>query len=256
MYAHIDTKNILFEPERGNNMNTNGLLIIGMHRSGTSCLAGSLQQAGLYSGDVIESAPFNKKGNRENLDIMTLNTAVLQYSGGDWDNPPSSVSWSNEHSIERNNILQTLSSSSNHTWGFKDPRTMFTLPFWQEGIKEFRLVASYRSPIAVARSLSERNKFSIDTGLGIWKKYNLRLLEYLQKKPFPLISFDVSKQKYLDDLKHIIEQLGLNDTHQQETFYESSLKHQDENESINDLPSDIRRVYNELNAIYLSQSGQ
>ena len=47
------------------------VLVLGMHRSGTSCLAGSLQQAGLELGDVFTSNPFNKKGNREHRDVMT-----------------------------------------------------------------------------------------------------------------------------------------------------------------------------------------
>jgi len=42
------------------------ILILGMHRSGTSCLAGCLEEAGLYLGDVNLKAGFNKKGNREN----------------------------------------------------------------------------------------------------------------------------------------------------------------------------------------------
>lgn len=44
------------------------VLILGMHRSGTSCLAGSLQEAGLYLGEVNTAAPHNAKGNRESRD--------------------------------------------------------------------------------------------------------------------------------------------------------------------------------------------
>jgi len=43
------------------------MLILGMHRSGTSCLAGCLQAAGLISGEVNIQAMYNAKGNRENL---------------------------------------------------------------------------------------------------------------------------------------------------------------------------------------------
>jgi len=40
--------------------------ILGMHRSGTSCLAGSLQELGLYLGEVYDQNPHNPRGNREN----------------------------------------------------------------------------------------------------------------------------------------------------------------------------------------------
>ena len=64
------------------------ICILGMHRSGTSSLAGCLQEAMLGLGDVVESAPHNLKGNRENLAIRGLNDDFLAYSNGAWDRPP------------------------------------------------------------------------------------------------------------------------------------------------------------------------
>ena len=64
------------------------VVILGMHRSGTSVLAGSLQEAGLVLGDVVTQAPHNKKGNRENRAIMFMQEDLLQSNGGSWDNPP------------------------------------------------------------------------------------------------------------------------------------------------------------------------
>ena len=46
--------------------------ILGMHRSGTSCLTGSLQACGLELGKFHASNKHNKKGNRENQDIIDL----------------------------------------------------------------------------------------------------------------------------------------------------------------------------------------
>ena len=64
------------------------ILILGMHRSGTSCLAGSLQEAGLYLGEVNTTAPHNAKGNRESRTIVALHDGLLQANGGAWDAPP------------------------------------------------------------------------------------------------------------------------------------------------------------------------
>lgn len=68
-----------------------------MHRSGTSCLAGSLQHNGLYLGDVHTWNPYNVKGNRENEKIINLNDDVMKFSGGSWDNPPTEIKWLNDH---------------------------------------------------------------------------------------------------------------------------------------------------------------
>jgi hypothetical protein len=108
---------------------TQAVLILGMHRSGTSCLTGSLQEAGLYLGAINESAPNNAKGNRENLAIMDLQNEVLAASGGAWDRPPDAVVWSAEHKARRDALIATY--PADRIWGFKDPRTLLTLEGWQ-----------------------------------------------------------------------------------------------------------------------------
>ena len=59
-----------------------GVVVLGMHRSGTSCLAGSLEQQGLFLGEVNTSAPWNRRGNRERFDVMNLQGDILEASGG------------------------------------------------------------------------------------------------------------------------------------------------------------------------------
>lgn len=56
--------------------------VLEMHRSGTSCLAGCLEDAGLFPGEVSRAAPFNKKGNNENLAVMEFTDEVLAEAGG------------------------------------------------------------------------------------------------------------------------------------------------------------------------------
>ena len=68
--------------------------VLGMHRSGTSWLAGSLQERGLPFGDVNESAPHNEKGTRENDALQAIHVGVLRDSNGTWRDPPKRVVWS------------------------------------------------------------------------------------------------------------------------------------------------------------------
>ena len=70
------------------------LCVLGMHRSGTSCLTGSLEEAGLHMGDIHTWNPHNLKGNRENQKIVDINDQVLASAGAAWDNPPDTdISW-------------------------------------------------------------------------------------------------------------------------------------------------------------------
>ena len=101
------------------------MIVLGMHRSGTSMLAGTLEEAGLTLGDVVNQAPDNAKGHRENLAIMSMQEDLLQRNAGSWDNPPETVSWGRLHRAVRDLFISSFRSSK--VWGFKDPRTLITL---------------------------------------------------------------------------------------------------------------------------------
>src|SRR5438093_2130947 len=115
------------------------LCVLGMHRSGTSCLMGCLQNAGLFVGEVVESAPHNLKGNRENLEVRALNEAILECSAGSWKEPPKKLVWNKTHEWRRDQIIAVLSSGG-PMWGFKDPRTLLTLDFWRRALPDVQFV--------------------------------------------------------------------------------------------------------------------
>lgn len=206
------------------------IAVLGMHRSGTSCLTGSLQRHGLYLGDVQERNPYNARGNRESLRIMHLNNAVLAHSGGAWDQPPSRLAWTAEHAAERDAIVRDLQAPGG-PWGFKDPRTVFTLPFWREGIHDLSLVGAFRHPAAVARSLAARNGMPPAEAFRLWRAYNERMLEHRAQDAFPLLSFDLPPDDYARQLGRVASSLGLDPAGSGDPFFDAALR--------NDLDDDI-----------------
>lgn len=184
------------------------ILVLGMHRSGTSCLAGSLQRRGLFLGEVQERNPHNARGNRESRRIMELNDAVLAHSGGAWDRPPARLSWSAAHAAERERIVDSLQSGS-RPWGFKDPRTLLVLPFWLEDIRRPALVGAFRHPVQVACSLYRRSRMPADQAHALWFEYNRRLLDMHRSQRFPLVSFDLDDADYSIEVDRAACQLGL-----------------------------------------------
>jgi len=218
------------------------ICILGMHRSGTSCLAGSLEEAGVYLGDVQRNNPHNLKGNCEHLKIMELHDDLFAANGGSWDNPPQKVIWSEDHKNLRDAIIREYYSVP--LWGFKDPRALFTLNGWMEVLPGITLVGTFRHPFAVARSLEKRNKFSLDKGLQIWEAYNRRLLEYHVCHNFPIISFDLLEEAYKQKLINLLPRLGLALPHNRFIFFEEDLRH-GQSEGFQ-LPVGIKKLYDRL----------
>ncbi|AOX03975.1 hypothetical protein BJP34_35160 [Moorena producens PAL-8-15-08-1] len=177
-----------------------------MHRSGTSCLAGSLQAAGLYGGTVDRCNADNLKGCRENLKIIALNDAVLAETSGTWKNPPDTISWTEEHQQQRDAIIADFYYYVS-VWMFKDPRTLLTLPFWREGIPNLHFIGTFRHPMRVAMSLYHRSGFPLRDSLTLWIHYNRIILDSFRQSPFPLLCFDLPQQEYLSQLEQGINHL-------------------------------------------------
>lgn len=219
------------------------VLILGMHRSGTSCLAGSLQEAGLYLGEVNTAAPHNAKGNRESRAIMDLQDDLLRANGGDWDAPPREVVWQPEHRARRDTIIATY--PTDRTWGFKDPRTLLTLPGWLEALSSVRFVGTFRHPLAVAASLHARNGIAIEKSLALWMTYNRLLLDYHQRFNFPMVCFDWPPEHYRQCLLVIAPTLNLTVPTAGFSFFEAALRR-------NEAPKDeatLNRFLTGLNAL-------
>jgi len=185
------------------------VLILGMHRSGTSCLAGSLEARGLALGEVSRSDPHNARGNRENLAVRELNEAVLEHSGGAWDSPPDVVAWTQELRARRDKLLAERMREAPGLWGFKDPRTLITLPFWLAALRQPLLVGTFRHPLPVAHSLQARSGMSLEAGLALWSVYNERLLGLRRVRRFPILRFDVEASNYRAGVERLVHDLGL-----------------------------------------------
>lgn len=229
------------------------ICVLGMHRSGTSCLAGSLEAAGVFSGKVVEWAPHNLKGNRENLGIRNLNDAVLAASDGAWDRPPLELKWDSQHQEQRDAIIADLYRQAS-TWSFKDPRTLLTLPFWREGIEKLQPIGTFRHALKAAKSLHQRSRMSLRESMTLWVHYNRILLSELEKEFFPVLCFDLPRKEYLAQLENAIEYLGAKlgsdvsfSTEAAREFYETELVHQSNANMLDtDIESDSNRPENLL----------
>lgn len=197
------------------------IIILGMHRSGTSALAGSLEEKGVYLGDVNSHSPDNVKGNRESRNILTLNEDILNASDGSWDAPVTNLVWSPLHKVTRNLIVDSFKGKP--IWGFKDPRTILVLDGWLQAVPNAELVCIFRHPFLVADSLFRRSAMCYAKGLKLWITYNRILKWHLDRNERTfIVEFSGCKNVFEKQLNSLLVDLELSAG--VSSFYNSDLK--------------------------------
>jgi hypothetical protein len=222
--------------------------ILGMHRSGTSCLTGSLQEAGLFLGDCHTWSRHNLKGNRENQSFVDLHDSILAANGGAWDVPPAKVIWSSEHIARAIALLEEHASVP--VFGFKDPRTLLVLQGWKQLLPAMEFVGIFRHPNAVATSLEKRSAIAREDALKLWYSYNSVLYQEYKNKPFPLLNFDNEEIVLDEKIFHVVSEMGLDGRSGEEKFYSSELKSTVDPGSLS-LPWKVRRLLKKLKKVAL-----
>jgi hypothetical protein len=158
------------------------VIVLGPERSGTSLTAKILGELGLSVSGGDRRDQFNQDGYWEDEAIVEVNRQVLIRIGArpNWA-PPSSLRWVELRRLQRlvpeaRAALGRLDALGE--WACKDPRFCITLPFWRPlFLNEPKYVICLRNPLAVARSLHEKDQFSIRAGGQHWFVQMTRALE-------------------------------------------------------------------------------
>jgi hypothetical protein len=167
--------------------------VLGMHRSGTSAVAGMIEEHGVELGQVSRRTRFNARGNREIKELNKLHNAILARSGGSWWDPPPGLRMRRGDPRRRDAILGAIPGE---TIGVKDPRMLLLLELWRD--LDPKPIGVIRNPVAVRKSLERRARergephpqLSAAGWEQLWVTYNRALLEELERSSFPVIDFD------------------------------------------------------------------
>ncbi len=192
------------------------LVILGMHRSGTSCLAALLMEAGARVPGTSLRNWDNPRGHHEASDLVRLNEDVLAHSGGHWLKPPPTVRWTEAQAAERDRLLATAEQPA--LW--KDPRTLLVLPFWQAASAPMRFIGIVRHPLAVAHSLLAWRGMPVDEGLRLWRAH----VSPLATSGAPTVCFDRPKAQFIQEVTCLAAAAGLR-PHGLEAAYADELVH-------------------------------
>jgi hypothetical protein len=193
---------------------TRGVMVVGMHRSGTSAVTRVINLLGVPLGraDDVYSAEDNPSGHWESRELCALDTVILNVFGGfDIAMPPMPRSWLQSRRAARlrpvmratfNNVYQE------ERWLWKDPRLCLTLPLWRQVLNDFCVVFVVRDAGPVVRSLHRREGFPPFYCYALWEVYNRRAAAAASGLPVVRVDFDSMLEDPLSHVKLLAEGLS------------------------------------------------
>ncbi|EEY46436.1 glycosyltransferase [Vibrio mimicus] len=203
--------------ERSNKDNS-VVVVLGMHRSGTSALTKVLQIMGVsLSENLMPGGEFNPKGHWEDLDVVSINDRLLAESGAVWSSPTrSEINFDSKLVsilLDEAVLLVTQRVEKFALWGFKDPRTSRLLPFWQKVFKRAGVEAKYvyalRNPLDIARSLKRRDGITHKHSYILWLVHTLPNLMLLKDESVEFVSFSDLLERPQQVIERLKKQLDI-----------------------------------------------
>jgi glycosyltransferase involved in cell wall biosynthesis len=196
------------------------IIVLGMHRSGTSSITRGLMALGVPLGDDLYPAGIdNPKGFWEDKDCLGINEELLTLLGSSYDQLDlgfeinGSDSRIQELRVRASEILQKKLMQGGGLWGFKDPRTCrllrFWLPLFHAAAKDLASVLCLRNPMSVARSLQKRDGISFEKSYILWLQHMLPPLSEMADHPTVVVEYDRMIANPRVELLRIAESLSL-----------------------------------------------
>jgi hypothetical protein len=242
------------------------VVVLGMHRSGTSAITRGLQVMGVALGDRMmpPSPSVNAKGFWEDIDLNALNIELLKAVDSDWQRltaiDPIDVGVLRKHGyfLRAVELLRTKIHDI-PVFGFKDPRVAKLLPFWKEVFTHCQLdvnfVVAIRNPLSVVKSLAKRDGIEPIQSYLLWLGHVIASLTGSAGSKRVLVDYDRLMQSTDDELNRMAKYLGLEvdpvESEQYSTeFLDGELRHTiyDLNDLMLDdaCPPIVREVYGDL----------
>jgi hypothetical protein len=171
------------------------VLVLGMHRSGTSALAGVLDALGMQAPKTLSSAHVsNARGHWESAPLVALHDRLLQSAGSSWqDWRPLDLPGSAEP--YRGEIAAAIAAEYGDApeISIKDPRICRFVPWFASILDGMSIrpmaILPIRNPLEVAHSLQRRNGFTVAQSCLLWLRHVLDAEFHSRAMPRCFVAF-------------------------------------------------------------------
>jgi O-antigen biosynthesis protein len=220
MISHTDASQTMSGPSGDSNaQGVNAVIVLGMHRSGTSALTRVLNLLGVELGaTLMKAAASNETGFWEHQGVVDIHTDLLSGLGMSWDDPrrlPDGYMESDAGRDAATALVETLGRDFDSAvlWGIKDPRMCRFLPLWREVFDSLGATPGYvilaRHPLEIVRSLHQRDQMTQSRGLLLWLRHTLEAEAGSRGSPRIFLRYGDLMQDWRPVATRISEQLGI-----------------------------------------------
>ncbi len=196
------------------------VMVLGMHRSGTSLCSHILSMLGVDMADVIGVDRGSDRGHWERWEIVEFHDRILAlfnrgYFGPFHDFPLPVAWWADPRvvQIRREIVAFVEKRMSRAPFGFKDPRTVRLMPLWHQIFLELKLapkiVLCLRNPAQVDRSLQARDGLAPGIGEHRWLVYMMDFFRFAGAHEFCVLEYERWFDEPRANLKKLTSLLGL-----------------------------------------------
>ena len=191
------------------------LIVLGMHRSGTSALSGTLWRLGLDLGSNLmpPEEGSNSLGFYEHNSIVPIHEILLRAMGSHWSSTdPFPENWLESAAADeaRASIRAVLDHDfprgTSSDWGLKDPRLCRFVRLWRPLLDDVEpcFILVRRDPAEVAASLNTRDGMALEDAAWLWWRYMSEAERDTRGAHRIFVDYD----QLLSDWRGLIERIG------------------------------------------------
>ena len=256
--------------QQGNNIvlhpRTEGMrpivVVLGMHRSGTSLCSHVLSALGVKMANEVQAADDNKHGHWERWEIAGMHDEIFQLLDRAYFSPmhdlPMPTAWWALPSVQavrsRIEVFLKQLMTDDSLLGFKDPRTARLMPMWHQIFRSLNLspkfVLCLRSPAQVARSLKVRDGLDTDVGEYRWLSYSVDCFRYTTGHDVCLMNYESWFETPVENLERLMTFLDVEWSQSDADFHalatgivDRELRHTDDRLAVSNRPL-VRSFFN------------
>jgi glycosyltransferase involved in cell wall biosynthesis len=242
------------------------LVVLGMHRSGTSALSRVLNLCGAFLPEKVTPAKLgvNPKGFWEPESVVDLNNRVIRQLGGAWNRIDFALPAEGEvvDEFEADALAMLAEEYGDQAFILmKDPRICVLAPLWDDVLVAAAYRPTYvipvRDPLEVARSLHVRGGMSVTDGLKLWLTYMQHVEQFASSHPWTVHTrYTDLLQDWRGTVARIATRLNVPLAAGQregevDRFLEAGLRNQKVSEDVLDILL-LAEVATEIRALYAS----